>query len=64
MIPKNVNPEFDQMFDFHGMLPENIRKQTLVLKVFHRRSSKHSLLGVCECVCVCMCVCECVCVCE
>ena len=42
---RDLNPSFNQIFDFPGLLPEDIRKQTLVMKAFHSRKTKHDLIG-------------------
>ena len=44
-VEKDVNPQFNQIFDFPGLLPEDIRKQTLMMKVFHRGKTKNELIG-------------------
>ena len=41
----DLNPFFNQIFDFPGLLPEDIRKRTLVIKVFHSRKTKHEMIG-------------------
>ena len=45
VINRDLNPYFNQIFDFPSLLPEDIRKQTLVMKVFHSRRTKHELIG-------------------
>jgi Ca2+-dependent lipid-binding protein len=46
VIHRDLNPYFNQIFDFPSLLPEDIRKQTLVMKVFHSRRTKHELIGM------------------
>ena len=45
-IQRDVNPSFNQIFDFPGLQPEDIRKQTLIMKVFHSRKTKNELIGI------------------
>lgn len=45
VVHKDMNPFFNQIFDFPGLLPEDIRKQTLIMKVFHSRRTKPELIG-------------------
>lgn len=44
VIRNNANPRFNQSFEFRGLLPDEIRRQTLVFRVFSQ-SSKGELLG-------------------
>jgi hypothetical protein len=46
VIHRDLNPYFNQIFDFPSLLPEDIRKQTLVMKVFHSRRTKHEMIGM------------------
>ena len=46
-IQTNLNPFFNQMFEFPSLLPEDIRKKTLMMKVFHHGRSKNELIGTC-----------------
>ena len=52
---RTLNPEFQQVFEFGGILANDLKNQVLVFRVFdHDR-----LVCVCRvCVCVCVCVCE------
>ena len=53
IINKTLNPNFDQMFEFTSLLPQEIRLQTLVFRVYdHDRFSKNVIIG--ECMYVCM----------
>ena len=44
MIQNSANPMFNQSFEFSGLLPDEIRRQMLVFRVFSH-SSKGDLLG-------------------
>ena len=46
VISRTLNPVFDQSFEFHRQLPDGIRQQTLVLRVYdHDRFSRNDLIG-------------------
>ena len=44
MIENASNPMFNQSFEFKGLLPDEVRRQTLVFRIFSQ-SSKGDLLG-------------------
>lgn len=44
MIENSTNPVFNQSFEFSGLMPDEIRRQTLVFRVFSH-SAKGDLLG-------------------
>ena len=44
IVENTVNPVFNQSFEFSGLMPDEVRRQTLVFRVFSQ-SSKGDLLG-------------------
>jgi len=46
VISRTLNPVFEQSFEFHRQLPDGIRQQTLVFRVYdHDRFSRNDLIG-------------------
>ncbi len=60
VVAKSTNPSFDQMFEFTALMPQEIRRQTLIFRVFDHERFKDDLLGVYACVdeVVYMCACK------
>lgn len=47
IIPKTLNPVFDQTFQFTSLQPQEIRKQTLVIRIYdHDKGTKSDLIGI------------------
>ena len=47
VIFKTLNPVFDQSFQFQGLTPDDIRRQTLVLRIFdHDRFTRNDSIGM------------------
>lgn len=44
VIANTVNPNFDEMFQFPRLKPEDARKHTLVFRIYHQCGPKHNLL--------------------
>ena len=59
---RTLNPEFQQVFEFGGILANDLKNQVLVFRVFDHDRCVCVCVCVCACVCVCVCVCICVCV--
>ena len=47
IVHKTLNPIFDQVFEFGGILPQEIRRQTIMFRVYdHDRYTSSELIGV------------------
>ena len=47
VVYKTLNPIFDQVFEFGGILPQEIRRQTIMFRVYdHDRFTPNELIGV------------------
>lgn len=47
VIYKTLNPVFDQSFQFHGLTPDDIRRQTLILRIYdHDRFTRNDSIGM------------------
>ena len=47
IVHKTLNPIFDQVFEFGGILPQEIRRQTIMFRVYdHDRFTPNELIGV------------------
>ena len=47
IVHKTLNPIFDQVFEFGGILPQEIRRQTIMFRVYdHDRYTSSGLIGV------------------
>lgn len=44
VIANTVNPNFDEMFQFPRLKPDDARKQTLVFRIYHQCGPKHNIL--------------------
>lgn len=46
IIPKTLNPVFDQTFQFTSLQPQEIRKQTLVIRIYDHDKLGHAPFSV------------------
>jgi hypothetical protein len=47
VIYKTLNPVFDQSFQFQGLTPDDIRRQTLIFRIFdHDRFTRNDSIGM------------------
>ena len=47
IVHKTLNPVFDQVFEFGGILPQEIRRQTVMFRVYdHDQYTSSRLIGV------------------
>jgi len=46
IVEKTFNPLFDQVFEFSDILPQEIRKQSVVFRVYDHGFSQNELIGV------------------
>ena len=47
IIYKTLNPVFDQSFQFQGLTPDDIRRQTLILRIYdHDRFTRNDSIGM------------------
>lgn len=44
VIANTVNPNFDEMFQFPRLKPDDARRQTLVFRIYHQCGPKHNIL--------------------